>query len=469
MMEKDVFGKVQGLVAARVPVHMSGIGGVGMAGLALLLQSRGVPVSGCDLQPGPLVEALRAKGISVDVGHVALQEGAAAGWVIRSAAVQTSRPDIQSALNRNVPVFRRGEVLPVLVALASQSIIIAGTHGKTTTATLAAHLLSSLDPSWCIGGVSEAFPLPGGGGSGPLVVEADESDGTLALYAPSIAVVTNVDFDHMEHFASVEAFEACFSTFLGQARDGVIYCADDARASMLARASGRRVLGYGFGASAAIRGFLGKDGVLRIAYPDGVEIRLRLPGRLPGVHNALNMLGALSICYEMGLPASVWGDLVGALRLPARRFELLAEHGGIQVISDYAHHPAEITVLVQMVRSLHNGRVLVVFQPHRYTRTAALRGMFPLAFTGIDFLVLTPVYAASEDPVPGGTTEDLLREFETCCVPYDTVFACTLEDAAQNILERLAPGDMVLIIGAGDVEKAGRIVGDAIRGLYGNG
>jgi UDP-N-acetylmuramate--alanine ligase len=467
MMGRLLAAEIEVLIANRVPVHMSGIGGVGMAGLALLLQARGVPVSGSDLQPGALVGDLRAKGITVEGGHSAGQVHEGIGWVIRSAAVQECQPDVQAAMKGGLPVFRRGEVLPVVLALAGCSIAVAGTHGKTTTSTLLAQLLGSLQPSWCIGGVSKGLPVPGGGGDGPLVVEADESDGTLALYAPHIAVVTNVDFDHMEHFASVEAFEACFATFIASARERVVYCADDARAGKLARAVGGKALGYGFSASSDVQGVLAEDGVLRVRFPGGAEASIGLPSTLPGVHNALNLLGAVAVCHAMGLASGHWQPRVAHLRLPARRFELLEQAGGIQVVSDYAHHPAEIAALVRMVQARHPGRVLAVFQPHRYTRTAALSKAFPPSFEGIHSLILTPVYAASENPVAGGSSEDMMRAFASAGVSYDTKLVGTLQEAAQAILGRVAPGDMVLIVGAGDVEKVGRMVADKIRGLYG--
>ena len=455
---------IRELIAVEAPVHMAGIGGVGMAGLALLLRARGVPVSGCDLQQGAFVEGLKRAGVPVCMGHGA-EQVASVDWMIRSAAVREEQPDVQGALARGLPVFRRGEVLAALVRLALQSVAVAGTHGKTTTTTLVAQLLGALDPSWCIGGVSAAYPMPGGAGAGPLVVEADESDGTLALYAPQVAVVTNVDFDHMEHFPSVAAFESCFRAFLGQAGDAVVYCVDDARARVLGRAAGCRAIGYGFDAGADVRGTWDGSRVLGVAFPGGGVEELALPPALPGRHNALNLLGALAVCYALGVPSGVWRERIAGLRLPSRRYETLAVCGGVQVVSDYAHHPAEIAVLVQMARLQHSGRVLVVFQPHRYSRTLAFGKDFPLAFQGVDWLVLTPVYAASEPRMPGGTSEDLLASFVAADCGYDTVLAGDLAAAADLVLERVRAGDLVLIVGAGDVEGVGRIVADAIRGL----
>ena len=453
-------------IASGAAVHMSGIGGVGMAGLALLLRSRGLSVSGCDLHPGPFAEGLRAAGITVDYGHACEQSAPPVNWVIRSAAVRLEKPDIQHALSRNLPVIRRGQVLPLLVEASCPSIAVAGTHGKTTTSSLLAQLLLPLDPSWCIGGVSEAFPMPGGAGTGPLVVEADESDGTLAHYTADIALVTNVDFDHMEHFESVADFEACFAAFLGQARDCVVYCADDDRASTLALDSGGAHLGYGFSHDAEVRGFWGGKRELQVIFPDGEKVQLVLPYTLPGKHNALNLLGALAVCYRLQIPEHVWRQALATLSLPARRFEVVADTGDIQVITDYAHHPVEIRAVIRMARELHEGRLLVVFQPHRYTRTKALMDLFPAAFAGVDQLILTPVYAASEKPLPGATSEDLLRAFTAdAAVVCSTVLADDLKQACALLQQDMRAGDLILVLGAGDIDQVAILLAEVIPHL----
>lgn len=467
MVAGDVIGEVRGLMASGVPVHMSGIGGVGMAGLALLLRAKGIAVSGCDLHPGPFSEALRRAGIPVYSGHAVASAADPAGWVIRSAAVRLAQPDLQYALSRGVPIFRRGEVLPALVQSASRSIAVAGTHGKTTTSTLVAQLLHSLQPAWCIGGVSAPYPVPGGDGAGPLVVEADESDGTLAHYTSDVALITNVDFDHMEHFDSVAAFEACFGTFLEKARERVVYCADDARASAVCAAGGNKRLGYGFSADAGVRGVWVGKREMRVLFPDGQETRVDLPASLPGRHNALNLLGALAVCYALDVPEHVWQPAVAGLCLPARRFEVVADRYGMQVVTDYAHHPVEIAAVIRMARELHQGRILAVFQPHRYSRTQALLRDFPAAFCGVDQLVLTPVYAASEMPLAGGNTEDLLRQCESAAGGYATSMVRDLSEAAALVCAEMRAGDLVLVLGAGDVEKVGRMISDVIPSLNG--
>ena len=465
MVEEDVMGDGRRLIALGAPVHMSGIGGVGMAGLALLLRSAGIHVSGCDLQPGPFSEGLRATGIPVGTGHAWEQTQPPVEWVIRSPAVRMEQPDLQHALSRGLPIARRGEVLPVLVEQAARSVAVAGTHGKTTTSTLIAQLMERLEPSWCIGGVSACYPMPGGTGNGPLVVEADESDGTLAHYTADVALVTNVDFDHMEHFASVADFEQCFATFMGQARDCVVYCADDARATSLALSSRKKVLGYGFSATAPVRGAWTGKREMVVSFPDGREMPITLPRTLPGRHNALNLLGALAVCYELDVPERIWKPAIQELSLPARRFEVVADGCGIQVVTDYAHHPVEIRAVIRMARELHAGRLLVVFQPHRYTRTLALLDAFPEAFAGVDRLVLTPVYAASEKPLAGASSKDLQHQFSAKNGVCDAVLAENLEQAATLIGNEMRSGDLILVIGAGDVEKVGGMLAQVIPHL----
>jgi UDP-N-acetylmuramate--alanine ligase len=456
-------------IASKRPVHMSGIGGVGMAGLALNLQAAGISVSGCDLQRNLFFDGLASSGMSVHLGHDAQFIAPPVAWVIRSAAVREHQPDIAYAREHDIPVFTRGEVLAALVNASHASVAVAGTHGKTTTSTLTAQLLQSLDPSWCIGGISATLPMPGGIGSGPFVVEADESDGSLALYAPTIGLITNIDFDHMEHFDSLESFEASFISFWEQTRECLICCADDARAASMAQQFQHgccRLLRYGFSPRAEVRGQW-DNGSFRISFPGGECFTCNIPQALPGHHNALNLLGALTICYAMDVPPHDWSATIPLLRMPARRFETLVECGGIRVISDYAHHPAEIAALIQTSLSLPYERVIAVFQPHRYSRTLALRNDFPKAFEGVDHLILTPVYAASEDPIVGGTSEDLLQAFAENTLPMGVELVTGLDEVAQWVLREVRAGDLVLVVGAGDIEKAGRMIADAIRSLNG--
>ena len=432
-------------------MHLAGIGGIGMAGLAFHLKARGLAVSGCDASPGPNTDWLQARGIPVAIGHHPGHIDTA-DWLIRSSAVRADSPEIQAAIARGLPVLRRGEVLPALLPTAG-SVVIAGTHGKTTTTTFLTRLLQKAGrtPSFFVGGhVDDHGTMAGAGSSGLFVTEGDESDGTLALYEPDIALVTNIEFDHMEHFADVGAFEACFTTFMSQARR-IIFCADDPRAARLASAF-PRAIGYGFSAGAAFRAIDPEEGPARIAYTlvrqGHAEGRLELP--LPGRHNILNSLAVAAAGFALGLTFEEIRHGFAGLSLPHRRFDRILDRPDLLVVSDYAHHPSEVRTVIQTARQQGRRRILAVYQPHRYTRTLALGAAFPAAFAGVDDLTLVPIYAASEAPLEGGTIADLYHHFrEAGQTPR---LARSLREAWLDLRHRLEPGDLLLVIGAGDVE-----------------
>ncbi|OGV65266.1 MAG: hypothetical protein A2283_05620 [Lentisphaerae bacterium RIFOXYA12_FULL_48_11] len=451
-------------------VHFAGVCGVGMAGLAFLLKARGFKVSGCDLVPGRMSEWLRERGVKFVAGHDPKHIRKDVDWVIRSAAVPLDGPEITCARKAGLPVFSRGMVLPELIK-SFTSVAVGGTHGKTTTSTFITQLLKSAErqPSWCIGG--EAVALGGVAGfrgrseigrskcfqgEDVVVVEADESDGTLELYAPDIAVVTNIEFDHMEHFDSVTAFENCFRSFIKGARQKTIYCADDCRAASLCRGL-KKTLSYGLDKTASIRGVDLTQLVESSSFTvlcDGCKLgRISLP--VPGIHNILNALAATAVGLELGLTFEHIRSGLAGVTLPRRRFERIAEKDGITVISDYAHHPSEIKALVQTASKLKHSRLVAVFQPHRYTRTLALGPAFPAAFKDIDELVLVPVYEASEKPLKGGSIWDLYGHFrrQKTANMMKVSVATSLEQAWMYFRTMLRRNDLFLIIGAGDVEK----------------
>jgi len=436
-------------------VHLMGIGGIGMAGLARLLAAKGLNVSGCDAGTPRTLAWLRAQGIPAVTGHdPAHLDGA--DWAVYSPALGPEHPERAEAERRGIPLFRRGEVLPV-VAENWRTIAVAGTHGKTTTSAMTTHLLRAggADPSWCVGGELPPDGAPAGiGASDRLVIEADESDGTLAHYHADTAVVTNIEFDHMEHFDSERAMQACFEAFARQAESGVVFCADDPEAARIGTAVGG--LSFGFAPAADWRGEIleaGPDGMrFSVRSPDGrtAEAWLRLTGR----HNVLNALGALAAADRCGADLAGGCEALAGFALPRRRFETVALGRGIRVVGDYAHHPAEIRALVAAARQAGAGRILAVFQPHRYTRTRALGEQFPPAFAGVAEVLLLPVYAASEAPLEGGTSADLLAHFERHGgMPVEQ--AGSLADAEERITARWREGDWILLVGAGDVEDLG--------------
>ncbi|MBN1558296.1 MAG: UDP-N-acetylmuramate dehydrogenase [Lentisphaerae bacterium] len=430
--------------AARV--HLIGIGGIGMAGLAVWLKARGVAVEGCDRAPGETAAWLERQGIPVRAGHAAEHMTRELTAVIRTAAVPGDAAEPARARALGIPVWRRGEVLAALLD-GVLSVAVAGTHGKTTTAWLIAQVLlrAGRDPAWCIGGELAAAGAepprgPGAWGGGRIAVaEADESDGTLACYAPDIAVVTNLEYDHLEYFSGRDALEACFGRFLRGAARAVIYNGSDPVLRRLVAAAGAAARAVDFTAG-----------------PDGAAAALPWPG----AHNRLNARAAAAACRALGLDeADIEAGLAGARR-PRRRFECVAEDAGIRVISDYAHHPTEIRAVIRTAAALPHRRLLAVFQPHRYSRTRGLRGAFPAAFEGLDELLLLPVYAASEAPAPGGRTWDLYGAFRAPRAadgqggnPPVPKLADSLEQAWDYFRRTLREGDILLILGAGDVER----------------
>ncbi|MFA5687866.1 MAG: Mur ligase domain-containing protein [Kiritimatiellales bacterium] len=413
--EKPVPGSIQNLLAQPRRIHMIGIGGIGMAGLAFLLKQRGHDVRGSDDQENRQTAWLHENGIPVFIGRSA---GYAAGaeWIIRSTAVPDSHPELIAG----IPAHRRGEVLPEILR-DRFTVAVSGTHGKTTTAAMIAQVL---DCGFCIGGEIPAFNGVARDGE-IMVVEADESDGTVALYHPDIAVITNIEYDHMEHHDSVEAFEACFKKFIANTKESVVYCAED---------------------PAAVRLCAGMPHAVPYFYA-------ATPVSLAGKHNQLNAGAAAAVARRWKTDAEIAAALQN-IQPVRRRFEKIIS-GKYTVISDYAHHPTEIRALIQTALAAEKpARLLAVFQPHRYTRTRALRADFPPAFSGVDKLWLVPVYAASEEPLAGGTTPALMQEF-----PAEwqnrLVYAETLDGAQCAIQNELRAGDLLLIIGAGDVEKIG--------------
>ena len=434
-------------------VHLVGIAGIGMAGVAYHLAARGFHVTGCDLASNRVSDWLDTKGIPVAIGHDAAHIGSDVAWVIRSTAVPDSNPELGEARRRGIPVFGRGVVLPALLH-GKVSIAVSGTHGKTTTSTMIAELLESggLHPGFCVGGeVAALGGVAGGGDSHIMVVEADESDGTIMLYEPDIAVITNIEYDHMEHFEQEETLIRCFEVFAGNARR-VIFCADDPRASTVGHAL-PRIRSYGFSKQADLQGQdiveTGTSVRMIVSFKDKRLGELSLP--VPGRHNAQNALAACAVAMEMGMTFDQVREGLQKFTHARRRFEKVYDNK-VLVISDYAHHPTEIAALVRTSLQLRRPQVIGVFQPHRYTRTLALGKDFPPAFAGLDELILVPVYEASESPIPGGTSQDLYRHFrEYGLVPVKYIES--LSDAWKYTRGILKEGDVLLVIGAGDVEQ----------------
>ena len=435
-------------------VHLLGICGVGMAGLAYLLKQRGFCVSGCDSSPNQLAAWLRKRGIPVLAGHDPAH-AARADWLIRSSAVPDTEPELAAARRAGKQIFRRGCVLAAISA-EHESICVSGAHGKTTTTAMIAQVLkrAGLKPSYAIGGEAAALGGVAGGGTGPLaVMEADESDGTLAIYRPSILVVTNIEFDHAEHFKSMAALKKCYARAAARTRRKIVYCFDDPISrSMFRRRPNAFSFGFLPGADLRITGLKENSTGLacRFAYGGGARAQIRLP--VPGRHNALNAAAVFAAGIELGLAPRIISRALAGFRPVARRFEKAVDRRDLLVISDYAHHPTEIAALIRAARTLKRKRWLAMFQPHRYSRTKALGKLFPPAFAGVDELVLCPVYEASEKMIAGGTSWDLYKKFRKH-FSLRTLCARSPDQAWDYLKTAARPGDGILLIGAGSIGK----------------
>jgi len=445
-------------------VHFVGVGGIGMCGLAELLTSQGYHVSGSDLREGPTVARLRALGVHVAIGHRAEHVGEA-DVVVFSSAVPADNPELRRAEVRKIPVIPRAEMLAEVMRL-KDGIAVAGSHGKTTTTSLIAHVLHSagLDPTAVIGGrilgTGGDHEVTGArlGHGDLLVAEADESDGSFLRLAPVIAVITNIDPEHLDHYGSEAALREAFVAFANRVPFwGVnVLCLDHPGVQAILPAITRRVTSYGFSSQAD----LSAHDLERAGW--GVRFGVRWRGDklgdatlpLPGRHNVANALAALAVALELEVPFPVAAEALAAFEGIERRFQLRGEAHGVRVVDDYGHHPAEIRATLAAARAVHEGRIVVVFQPHRYTRTRDLLGDFATAFNDADRLVVTDVYAAGETPLPGADAPALVETIRTHghrAVEH----VADLTDVSARIVPELVAGDLLVTLGAGSVVRLG--------------
>jgi UDP-N-acetylmuramate--alanine ligase len=440
-------------------VHFVGIGGIGMSGIAELLANLGYQVSGSDAKRSDVTARLERLGVRVDEGHDARHVGDA-DVVVVSSAVDAANPELAEARRRGIPVIPRAEMLAELMRLR-YGIAVAGAHGKTTTTSMIALVLeqAGLDPTAVIGGRLSAFGSNARLGRGEyMVAEADESDRSFLKLSPSIAVVTNLDREHMEAYGSVENLEQAFVDFANKVPfyGAVVACADDPMlASLLPRIT-RRLITYGLGTSADV---VGRDVTLgafeaRCRVARGLHELGKVSLKVPGRHNVQNALAAVAVGLELEVPFANIAAALAEFGGAERRFQRLGEAGGVMVVDDYGHHPTEISAVIAAARAGLTRRVVVVFQPHRYSRTRDLLDDFGPAFSGADEIVLTDIYAASEPPLPGITLESFAdRVRQATSVPVHTVAA--LGDLPAFVARRARPGDLVITLGAGSIGTVG--------------
>jgi len=448
-------------------VHFVGIGGIGMSGIAEVMSNLGYTVQGSDLSESASVQRLRARGIAVSVGHAAENLGDAA-VVVTSTAVRRTNPEVAAALAARIPVVRRAEMLAELMRL-KKTVAIAGTHGKTTTTSMIATLLDAggIDPTVINGGIIESYGSNARlGGSEWMVVEADESDGSFLRLDGTIAVVTNIDPEHLDHYGSFDAVKAAFVQFIENVPfyGAAVLCIDHPEVqNVIAQVRDRRVITYGFSPHADVRaenlraagGTTTFDAVQR--HRDGSERRIAdiaLP--MPGRHNVQNACAAIAVALEMECSDTVIREGFARFGGVRRRFThagtIAVQGGEVRVIDDYAHHPVEIRAVLSAAREATSGRVIAVVQPHRFTRLRDLMEDFQGAFADADMVYAAPVYTAGEEAIDGVNSAALVDGI----LARGHRFAAEVSgqaDLAEKLASVIAPGDIVVCLGAGDITR----------------
>jgi UDP-N-acetylmuramate--alanine ligase len=456
-------------------IHFVGVGGIGMSGIAELLANLGYRVSGSDVVRSAATERLTGLGVEVSIGHRAENVGDVDVVVFTSAA-RADNPELTAARAQRIPVIPRAELVGELMRLRF-GIAVAGAHGKTSTTSMIALVLerAGLDPTALIGGRLSAFGSNARLGRGAyMVAEADESDRSFLKLYPSIAVLTNVDREHMEAYGSFEDLLQAFVEFANKVPfyGSVIACGDDAELMQLRPRLTRRVVTYGLtrehvdvtAVDVQLGGFGSTSTVVRRHPQAGTpqplgELRLQVPGR----HSVQNALAAVAVGLELDLPFTAIATGLAEFQGAERRFEHHGTVNGIHVVDDYGHHPTEIAVVLAAARAARPARVIVAFQPHRYTRTRDLMREFGLALAGADEVVLTDIYAASEDPLPGVTIEALAASVNTSRATPARVVR-SVDDVPVALAEMARPGDLVVTMGAGSIGAvAARLVAELER------
>jgi UDP-N-acetylmuramate--alanine ligase len=447
-------------------VHFVGIGGIGMSGIAELLANLGYAVSGSDESRSPVTERLAAMGIHVAYGH-STAHVAGADVVVTSSAVPRSNPEVLEAVRRQIPVIPRAEMLAELMRLRF-AVAVAGAHGKTTTTSMIALVLerAGLDPTAVIGGRLKASGSNARLGRGELMVaEADESDRSFLKLFPTIAVITNIDREHLENYGGFDDLQAAFVEFANRVPffGAVVVCLDDPNLAAVAGRITRRVLTYGLSSEAAeIFATDVRIGPMNVS----ATVQRRLPGTtdlparetttlgslklsVPGRHNLQNALAAVAVGLELGLTFERIAAGLADFRGAERRFEVRGEPRGILIVDDYGHHPTEIDAVLAAAQALDR-RIVVAFQPHRFTRTAALMDEFGPALRPADHIVLTDIYPAGEEPIEGVTLEGLASAIRRS-VRAPVEVARTLDDVVAAVARIARPGDVVMTLGAGSI------------------
>lgn len=456
-------------------LHFVGIGGAGMSAIALVAMELGVAVSGSDAVASENTERVASRGGRVSIGHSAANVGDVDALIV-STAIAKDNPEVLEARRRGIPVLHRSEALAAIMG-QKKGIAISGTHGKTTTTSMmsVAFERAGSHPTWIVGGIVRDLGAGAAYGQGEyLIAEADESDASFLALDPYVTVATNIDNDHLDHYGTFERIVEAFETFLGRTRPNgfALICHDDPNLARLAPTLPPRLVSYSLGP------------VSGLGWPNYQATDVRLEGwgssfrvlrsgeevgtyelSVPGPHNVSNATAVIAVAAELGLPmdkvAAALKDFSGA----GRRLQRVGRSAGVDVVDDYAHHPTEIATTLKAARSATpQGRLVVVFQPHRYTRTRDLYRQFGRAFGDADLVVLTGIYPASEAPI-AGVTGKLIYDSLEARPGQEVAYVEHLDDVAAYLAPRVRPGDLALTMGAGDVRKVGPALLEVLDGL----
>ncbi len=439
-------------------IYFIGIGGAGMSGIAKVLLEMGYDVAGSDLKAGRYTESLVELGADVSIGHdpANLVEGST---IVISSAIPDYNVELRAAKDRGFKILARAEMLGRVCAEKPESVAVAGTHGKTTTTSMIALVLerAGVDPTILVGGELNDIGSNAKYGRGDIsVVEADESDGSLVHLFPSLAVITNIDADHLDFHDSLDALKSLFEQWLRDLPSGAkaVVLGDGSSAAIAAKRSGREHLTFGRGPENDLRfdepEFHQFGSVSKVHRGrDGVQVDLGL--QVPGLHNVLNAMAALLVADSLGLDlvesAKTLGDFTGA----KRRFQLVGEAGDVMVFDDYAHHPTEVAATIDAAKNAGRARVICVFQPHRFTRTKMLSSEFGAAFDNADHVVLTSIYNAGEEPIPGVSGKLIVDEILANNPTRKVSYIPDKGDLTDYLTANVRAGDVVMVMGAGDI------------------
>ncbi|MGD9142104.1 MAG: UDP-N-acetylmuramate--L-alanine ligase [bacterium] len=447
-----MFGKVK-------HIHFVGIGGTGMSGIAELLLNLGYRVTGSDISVTPVTERLVALGASIEKGHDAGHVGQP-DVVVYSSAIKRDNAEIAAARGKGIPVIPRAEMLAELMRMR-QGIAVGGAHGKTTTTWLVGLVMAAarLDPTIIVGGRLKALGTNAKLGSGNyLVAEADESDGSFLKLSPTIAVITTVDEEHLDHYVNLDAIKKAFIQFANKVPfyGAAVVCLDDDYVQSILPHIERRVITYGFSQQADVQA--------RDVVQEGTDVTFNalLQGknmgsvliRTPGEYNVLNSLAAIAVGLELDIPFQAIGEGLAQFSGISRRLEVKGEVDGVTVVDDYAHHPTELAATLGAIRSTYDRRIVAVFQPHRYTRTHALWDRLGRSFYDADTVIVTSIYAAGEAPIEG-VSGDLVAQAAVDSGHRDVKYIAEMDEVIDHLARTVSDGDVVVTLGAGSIYRAG--------------